>query len=107
MVPRFGSSDHCTWLLPLPFTLATNFLDCDANNSTAAGLIETKMGTTAKLTVIDLAGSAALVAVIRTVCSLISDAGAVYTPSGDRLPTPANDHCTARFVLPLTVAEKF
>ena len=63
-------------------------------------------------TEIDTAGSLGSVAVMITTFGLGAFAGAVYAPVGLIVPhavavqpLPDSDHCTAVFVVPLTVAE--
>ena len=77
-VPTAGFTDHVTAVLDDPVTVATNCWVLEAVRDAVAGVRETVTGgASAMLAVADLVGSAALVALIVTVCALVIEPGEV------------------------------
>ena len=92
-----------------PVTVAANWRVWLAESETEVGLNVTA---TAAGTVSDtvaeanLVGSATEAAVTATVCAAVMEAGAVYRPAAESVPTAGfMDQVTAVFVDPVTVAE--
>lgn len=89
-----------------PVTFAVNCRVCDTVSVAAVGDTATATGGT-KVTVEDafLVGSPTLVAITKTVCPPVIDAGAVYNPEALTDPTDGLiDHVTEVLPIPVTVA---
>ena len=106
--PTTPSTDQVTLVLVVPVTVAANCFVVLAVTLTEVGLMLTPTAVTVTAALADLLESAMLVAV--TVCEP-AVAGAVYSPLVETVPTvespslmPSTDHCTAVFVVPVTVA---
>ena len=107
--PTAGLSDHVMAVFVVPLTVAVNWLVWFAESDAVAGVTETVTGCAGGLSVIAADAffvvSATLVAVIVTACKAVTDAGAVYMPLAETVPTAGlSDHKTAVLVVPPTVA---
>ena len=89
-----------------PVTLAVNVWFCDGCKETEDGVSEIDTGGFRVIVAVPaLEVSATLVAVTVTVWERAIEAGAVYTPLLEMVPTVGtNDHVTAVLALPATVA---
>src|SRR5438067_13395218 len=77
-VPVMGDSDHVTAVLPVLVTEAVNCCDCPPPNEAVPGVTETATaGVSVMVALADLVASAALVAVMVTVCCVVMVEGAV------------------------------
>ena len=106
MLPTAGLSDHLTATFELPATDAANTCVFEGPSVTLPGDSATlTVGTKVTLALANFVASTTLVAVTVIACCERIDAGAVYTPAAERLPTTGLiDHVTAVFVLPETAA---
>lgn len=103
-VPTCGVNDQVTAVLALPLTAAVNCCTCPCRSVTDVGLTFTTNGASVTVAEAEVSPSAALVAVMVTVCGLLSVAGAVYRPFTNVPVGGVTDQFTAVFVLPVTVA---
>ena len=107
MLPTEGLIDHVTAVFVDPVTDAVNCCAPPAVRVEVAGLIEIVTGAACKVIVAIAVWvlSAELVAVTVTVCAEVMEAGAVYSPLVEMLPTDGLiDQVAAVFVDPVTVA---
>ena len=88
-----------------PSTVALNWLDWPAPSEIEEGAKPIVTGTRLTLALAELVGSAALVAVTRTVCLALTVVGAAYMPLlTDPAPEGETDHDTAVLGVLFTVA---
>ena len=77
-VPAAGFKDHVTLVFNDPLTVAANWLVWETVSDAVVGVSETLTGgAKAMIALADFVGSAALVALMVTVCALEIEAGAV------------------------------
>jgi hypothetical protein len=105
-VPTAGFTDQVNPVFDDPLTVAENCWVWDALREAVNGVRETVAGgARAMLALADLVVSAALVALTVTVCGLEIDAGVVYKPLLEIVPTAGlKDQVTPVLVVPLTAA---
>src|ERR1035437_9156036 len=108
MVPTAGLNDHVTPVLTVPVTVVVNCWVCEAVSEVVEGVSEIVTGgLSVTVALVDLVGSATLVAVTVTVWVPVIEAGAVYRPAAVMLPTTGlSDQVTAVLPVLVTVAEK-
>jgi hypothetical protein len=105
--PTEGFSVQVTPVLPVPPTFAVKLCVCDAVRAVVVGLIPivTTGGVRVTEALAERAGSAWLAAVTTTLCALETEAGAVYRPLVEIVPTAGlSDQVTLLFPVPVTVA---
>src|ERR1035441_2510422 len=108
MVPTVGLSVQVTALLEVAPTAAVYCWVWEAVRVVVEGVSEIVTGgLSVTVALVDLVGSATLVAVTVTVWELAIEAGAVYRPAAVMLPTTGlSDQVTAVLPVLVTVAEK-
>ena len=106
MVPVLGLNVHVTAVLLVLFTVAVNCCVCPAVSVVLAGLTDTATAGVSVITAVAFfVESAELVAVTVTVCWLLTEEGAVYSPEELMLPVLGlSVHFTAVLLVLLTVA---
>jgi hypothetical protein len=107
-LPALGERLHVTSVLPEPLTVAVKSCVPPPLKLTLPGVTETEtvgVGFRVKVALADLPVSATGVAVIVTVCWLAMDAGAVYSPVAESVPTAGvRVQVTAVLADPVTTA---
>ena len=106
MLPTAGFKDHVTPVLDVPATTAVKACTPDGPSITLPGDRATLTGgASVMLALVDFDGSAVLVAVTTSICGDVTEAGAVYTPAIEMLPTAGlMDQVTPVFNVPETSA---
>jgi hypothetical protein len=107
-LPRGGFIDQVTPVLLEPVTVGVNVWGCDGCRETEDGVNETVTGGfRVTVAVADLVESATLVPFTVTVWELVIEAGGVYRPAEEMLPSAGvSDQATPVLPVLVTVAEK-